>query len=67
MLQFLAKLQYLLPHYFLSKLAHKLASSKIKILKNLIIKLFIKIYNIDLSDNIIKNPEGYDNFNSFFY
>lgn len=59
-------LQYLLPKHLISEVVGKLANSKIIWLKNLFIKIFIKIYQVDLSTAVIKNPENYSTFNEFF-
>lgn len=66
MLQQLAKLQSLLPHHLLSKFAYKLATVQNKTIKNMLIKLFIKKFNVDLSQAQIQDPTQYQNFNSFF-
>lgn len=66
MLQHLAKLQNLLPHHLLSKLANRLATTKNKLIKNTLIKLFIKKFEVDLSQNELQDPRQYPDFNSFF-
>ena len=42
-------LRNLIPHHFLTFCVGKLASSKNKTLKNILIKIFIKAYKPDLS------------------
>ena len=58
--------QYCVPHKLLNYLAAKIANSKIQILKNLLIKLFIKKFNIDLSEYILQDPLEFESFNAFF-
>ena len=59
-------LLYLIPHHFLTFCVGKLASSKNKILKNILIKVFIKAYQPDLSLARIKEVEDYETYNDFF-
>jgi len=59
-------LQNLIPHHFLTFCVGKLASSKNKTLKNILIKIFIKLYKPDLSLAKLKRPEDYKTYNDFF-
>ena len=65
-LYFTANIQRLLPKHFLSKLTAILAESQRIWLKNFLIRSFIKIYKIDLSE--VENPDVsfYPSFNEFF-
>lgn len=58
--------QYLLPHHILSRLCGKLASYRVKWLKNFLIICFIKKYKVDLTEAVEENPYNYADFNSFF-
>ncbi|MCF6764672.1 archaetidylserine decarboxylase [Thiotrichales bacterium 19S3-7] len=59
-------LQYLLPQHLLSRIVGKIASSKSKKIKNILIKLFIKQYDVNLEDAITTNLDDYNSFNEFF-
>ncbi|MCY4264370.1 MAG: archaetidylserine decarboxylase [Gammaproteobacteria bacterium] len=56
--------QYLLPQHGLSRLTGWLASSSL--LNNLLIRLFILCYRVDLEEAEIPEPDGFKNFNAFF-
>jgi phosphatidylserine decarboxylase len=58
--------QYIFPQHGLSRLIGKLADSEKSWLKNLLIRLFIKRFNIDLSNAKITDPYAYKSFNAFF-
>lgn len=68
--QFLEKafsvLQYLLPHHLLSRLVGYLARSRVPWVKTLFIQLFMKQFDIKLSEAQIETPEQFENFNAFF-
>ena len=57
-------IQYFLPHHFITKLMGVLADSKFP--KMFLIKLFIKIYNIDITEARNNSIDQYPNFNAFF-
>ena len=59
-------LQYLLPKYLFTVLIYYLARYKALWFKNMLIKKFIKIFDVDMS--LAKNPDptSYANFNQFF-
>lgn len=57
---------YLLPQHILSRLAGCLANCKIEFVKNFLIKLFIKHYNINLDEAAKSHINNYPDFNSFF-
>ncbi|MFV9925179.1 MAG: archaetidylserine decarboxylase [Francisella endosymbiont of Hyalomma scupense] len=59
-------LQYLLPHAITSRLVSKLADSKNKIIKNYLIKLAIKKFNINLAEAKETDINKYQSFNNFF-
>ena len=56
--------QYLIPQHALSRLLGKLAEGRM--LKNMLISLFIKRYGVDLSEAEISDPKQFNNFNHFF-
>jgi phosphatidylserine decarboxylase len=60
------KMQHLLPHHLLSRLIAKLAESKTTAIKNQLIKIFIKVYKVDLTLAVGKKLEDYASFNEFF-
>lgn len=64
MTQLFIFLQYLLPHHALSRLTGKFAEGRFA--KNLLIKLFINRYQVDLSDAVNEDPEAFESFNAFF-
>lgn len=55
--------QYPLPHYFLSSIAHRLMRIRKRWFKDLQISLFIKHYNVDMSQSAEKD---FPSFNAFF-
>lgn len=57
-------LQYLLPQHGLSRLLGRFAEGQW--LKNLLIKLFVRRYKVDLSEAEISEPTDFKNFNDFF-
>jgi phosphatidylserine decarboxylase len=65
-MHFSVLLQYLYPKHFMSKLAGRLARCRVVWLKNFLIGLFIRYYQIDLTDAVFSDVEQYVNFESFF-
>lgn len=61
-----ALMQYLIPQHLLSRLVGKLAETEIGWLKNLLIKLFIKQFKINMQEALEEDPTAYKNFNAFF-
>lgn len=59
-------LQYLTPQHLLSRLAGVLAETRIRWLKNLLIRLFIRVYKVDMTQALLEDYKAFDNFNSFF-
>ncbi len=64
--QLKVQLQYLLPKHGLSRLVGKLAAARAGRLTTGLIKLFIKQYNVDMSEAAKPNPAAYPTFNAFF-
>jgi len=63
---FKVKSQYILPKHLLSRLVGKLASAKLGRLTEILIKIFINHYKIDLKDAVITDIKQYKTFNEFF-
>lgn len=59
-------LQYPLPHHAISRLTGTFAQSEAPWLKNMLIKAFIKRFNVDMSQALEPDPTAYANFNAFF-
>lgn len=59
-------IQKYLPQQLLSKLLGALAASNITWLKNILIKIFISKYPVNLQEATITNPFAYQTFNHFF-
>lgn len=64
--KFCAYIQYILPQHLLSRLAGGLAESRTPWIKNFLIFVFMKRYNVDMSIAAIEDPYAYPTFNSFF-
>lgn len=58
--------QYIIPQHLLSVGMHWLTTRPWPWLKNAMIKGFCKLYDIDLSEANIPEPEAYPTFNAFF-
>jgi phosphatidylserine decarboxylase len=63
-LSFLA--QKLVPHHLLSRTTGVLADSSWPWLKNLLIKLFVSYFKVDMSEAVKSDPTAYTSFNEFF-
>ena len=63
-LSFLA--QKLVPHHLLSRTTGVLADSSWPWLKNLLIKLFVRYFKVDMSEAVNSDPTAYGSFNEFF-
>lgn len=59
-------IQYPLPHHAISRLTGWFAQSEVPWLKNVLIKAFIKRFNVDMSQALEPDPTTYKNFNAFF-
>jgi len=58
--------QHIAPHHFISRIAWRIARSKSKILKDLLIRAFLLRYNVDLNEADRGQVSDYDSFNDFF-
>jgi len=61
-----AYLQYIIPQRAISRLARGLANSRNTVLKNTLIKLFVRHFNVDMSQAEQTDPLAYASFNEFF-
>jgi len=59
-------LQYLLPHHLLSRLMYLVTRSRWRGLKDLLIRLVIRLYRVDMSEAAEPDPSRYVSFNDFF-
>lgn len=59
-------LQYITPKHLLSRLVGKLAAAELGGFTTFLIKLFIKQYNVDMSEALYSDPTHYRSFNAFF-
>lgn len=59
-------LQYVMPKHAISRLVGKLAAAKMGWLTTKLIDVFIKSYNINMSEAKLKNASDFSTFNDFF-
>lgn len=59
-------LQYVLPQHLLTALVYRLTRARLPLLKNLLIRSFVKHYHPDLSEAQQPDPLAYESFNAFF-
>lgn len=59
-------LQYVLPKHLISRLVGKLAAAEAGSVTTQLIRLFIKHFNVDMSEAIKERAEDYRTFNEFF-
>lgn len=59
-------LQYVLPQHLLSRLGARLAESRTPWLKNLLIGVFIRKFQVNMSEAQDQNLDAYPSFNDFF-
>lgn len=62
----IAILQHLLPKFLLTSFVYKLTRIETTWFKNGFIKLFIKMFNVDMETAKLKNAEDFNSFNEFF-
>ena len=58
--------QYLMPGHLISRITHKMMRIETPWFKNGMIRLLSAIFDIDMSDAQLKNPEDFASFNAFF-
>lgn len=66
MINIFTTLQHFVPQQQLSKVAGKIASSRHRIVKRVLIESFAKAYKIELDDYQRQDAQAYDSFNDFF-
>ena len=59
-------LQYILPHHFLTWCVRGITRIRFVPFKNMAIKLFIRVFKVDMSIALEEDPCVYPDFNSFF-
>jgi phosphatidylserine decarboxylase len=64
--KFKIALQYAMPKHAISRLVGKLAAAKMGWLTTKLIDIFIKAYNINMSEAKLKNAKDFATFNDFF-
>jgi phosphatidylserine decarboxylase len=64
--RFKIALQYAMPKHGISRLVGKLAAAKMGWLTTKLIDIFIKAYNINMSEAKLKNAKDFATFNDFF-
>jgi len=58
--------QYLMPGHLISRITHKMMRIETPWFKNGMIRTLSAIFDIDMSDAQLKNPEDFSSFNDFF-
>jgi phosphatidylserine decarboxylase len=58
--------QYLLPQHFLSRLVWSLARTRIRWLKQALIRAFLRHYPVNIAEAVHADPALYESFNDFF-
>ncbi len=59
-------LQYLLPRYGLTALVYRLTRIRQVTIKNSLIRGFVRLFRVDLSELDVRVPDGFASFNDFF-
>ena len=62
----LTTLQILLPHHLLSRGMEWLTRRRWPLFKNLFIRIFIRLYGVDMNQALHNDPKHYRSFNEFF-
>jgi phosphatidylserine decarboxylase len=58
--------QYFIPQHFISSLVYSITRCETPWFKNILIKLFISVFDVDMSLANNPDPESYSSFNTFF-
>jgi phosphatidylserine decarboxylase len=61
-----AGLLYLLPHHLLSRIIFRITRIRRDVIKNAMIRSFVSVYKVDMSEAETADPTAYPTFNSFF-
>lgn len=59
-------LQYLLPRHWLTAVVYHIARIRVTLIKNALIRGFIRLYGVDLTEIDREVPRDFQNFNEFF-
>ncbi|MYD43156.1 MAG: phosphatidylserine decarboxylase [Gammaproteobacteria bacterium] len=65
-MKFIALLRKLGPNYWLTKGAGWLATIRISVIKNFLIRRFIEYYGVDMTSAVRQEPSQFENFQDFF-
>jgi len=66
MARLFALFQYLLPQHLVSRLTGWLARQETPWLKDALIRVFLKLYRVDMDEAVEPDPHAYGSFNRFF-
>ncbi len=58
--------QYFIPQHFITSLVYRITRCETPWFKNILIKLFISIFDVDMTLASNPDPESYSSFNTFF-
>ena len=58
--------QYFIPQHFISSLVYRITRCETPWFKNILIKLFISVFDVDMNLANNPDPESYSSFNTFF-
>lgn len=58
--------QYLMPGHLISRITHKATRVEAPWFKNGMIRGISALFNIDMTDSLLKRPEDFKSFNDFF-
>nr|WP_205743608.1 archaetidylserine decarboxylase [Halomonas alimentaria] len=61
-----ALIQYPLPHHLLSRLVGQLAECRHPVIKNALVRTFIRRFGVDMAEAVEPDPTAYATFNDFF-
>jgi phosphatidylserine decarboxylase len=61
-----AALQYILPKRALSRLIYSVARSEVRWIRNTFLRIFLKVYRLNLAEAVQPDPFAYRSFNEFF-
>lgn len=61
-----ALIQYPLPHHLLSRLVGRLAECRQPVIKNALVRTFIRRFGVDMAEAAEPDPTAYATFNDFF-
>jgi phosphatidylserine decarboxylase len=59
-------LQHIMPKRLITAIVHRLARIRIRLIKDFLIRSFVKLYEVNLDEVQKSVPDGFINFNDFF-